>query len=296
MTSPATDPRLFQAEIIAVTGGGSGLGRRYCLDLAAAGARVLVVGRGDNVHTTAAAIRDAGGDARACRAAVDDGATVVAAALDWAGRLDGLALNAGHVQDRSFAKMSTDEWRDVIQVHLNAAFALASAAWPHLAAAPAGRLVLTTSGAGLHGNFGQVNYAAAKAGLIGLMKTLSIEGARHGIKVNAVAPMAATAMTNGIFDQQVAAALSDEGVSPFVMALLHPGCEISGQILEVGAGWAGVVRWQRSQGLRVGAGAAGAAEVLAGWDQLLDFERGSDHPTSVRDSLRGALPHLFPTA
>jgi hypothetical protein len=148
-----------------------------------------------------------------------------------------------------------------------------------------GAIVLTTSGAGLHGSFGQANYAAAKAGVIGLAKTLAIEGARRGVRVNALAPMAATAMTDGILDERMAAALPPGSVSPVALALVHRSCPLTGEIVEAGGGWAAVLRWERSAGTRFdGAG----ADAIA-WPDLTRFDEGSDHPSTTADALAAAV-------
>jgi len=280
--------RLFEGLAVVVAGGGAGLGRRYALDLAAAGAKVLVAGRSDSACDVAQEIRARGETAVAHVGDVRDAKPVVDAALASFGRIDALIVNAGHVRDRTFAKMTLAEWDEVVSVHLDGARACVAAAWPHFLAQEGGRIVLTTSGAGLHGNFGQANYSAAKAAVIGLARSLALEGATRDVHVNAVAPMALTGMTEAVFSPDLAAALTPEGVSPYVLALAHPSCRENGSVIEVGGGWASKLRWERSAGLRLPRDQLDLRTVLRRWDEVVDFGRGSDHPATTADALRAA--------
>jgi NAD(P)-dependent dehydrogenase (short-subunit alcohol dehydrogenase family) len=276
----------FAGDVVIVTGAGAGLGRRYALDLGASGARVVV-----NARAAAAAaevvdeIRDKGGTAVAAVADARDGALLATTAIGGFGRIDGLIGNAGSVRDRTFLKMTADEWSEVVDVHLGGAYAGCAAVWPHLMEQRSGAIVLTTSGAGMHGNFGQANYAAAKAGVIGLAKTLAVEGARRGVRVNALAPMADTAMTRGILDERLAAALTPESVSPVALALVHRSCPLTGEVVEAGGGWASVLRWERSAGIRL----ADLDPAAVDWADLTRFDAGSDHPSTTADSLSAAV-------
>ncbi|WP_375504224.1 SDR family NAD(P)-dependent oxidoreductase [uncultured Jatrophihabitans sp.] len=277
-----------------MTGAGAGLGQRYALDLAREGARVIVHSRrAEAAQATTDAIVTGGGSAVAVAADAQDGERIVEAAMAAYGRVDALIVNAGSVSDRSFARMTPDEWNNVVDVHLQGAFSVTRAAWPHLLEGGGGRIVLTTSGAGLHGNFGQANYAAAKAAIIGLAKTLAVEGQRRGILVNAVAPMALTGMTDDVFNELQRDALRAERVSPFVQALVHPRSRHTGVVMEVGGGWASVVRWERSAGLRLNDTELSADVVLDRWNEITDFTV-SDYPTSTVDSLHGATGHQVP--
>lgn len=278
----------FKDKVCVVVGGGQGLGRRYCLDLAAAGARVVVVGHSDTARDVADEIGDAGGTAVAIVREAQEGEAIVADALTAFGTVDAILVNAGVTRDRSFAKMSRAEWDEVLDVHLNGAFACARAIWDHFVTRGGGAILFTTSGAGFHGAFGQANYAAAKAGILGLTRTLAIEGTRRNIRVNAIAPMAHTGMTDEVFPDALKRALTVEGVSPFALALLHPDCGASGQFIEAGGGWAAAVRWERSKGLRLSESSDGVAAILSRWNELIDFEDGSDLPNSTADSLGAA--------
>ncbi|MEO8296502.1 MAG: SDR family NAD(P)-dependent oxidoreductase [Burkholderiales bacterium] len=279
---------LFEGQVVVVAGGGGGLGRQYCLDLGRAGARVVVGGRSATAEAVAAEIIQAGGQALACVADVRDGARLIETALDGYGRLDGLIVNAGIVRDKSFAKLTVDDWREVMSITVDGAFACSQAAWPHLLAQRAGRIVLTSSGAALHGNFGQANYAAAKGAVIGLMRTLALEGASKNVFTNAVAPMATTPMTEAVFDERLKQALTAEAVSPYVLALAHPTCRENGAVIEAGGGWAAKVRWQRAAGIRLDAQSLDAAQVLARWDDVTGFDGEVTYPTTTLDCLRTA--------
>lgn len=277
METSSTDVRDL---VVVVVGAGRGLGRQYALNLAEAGARVVLTGRGDGLDAVALEIGAAGGQAIAVRCDIRDPAPFTDAAMDSFGRIDALVVNAGIVRDRSFAKMTSAEWADVIDVHLGGSFACAKAVWPIMTAQGRGAIVFTTSGAGLHGAFGQANYAAAKAGLIGLTKALALEGARLGIRVNAIAPMAKTEMTDAVFDERMKARLRPELVSPFLLELLSCSARMTGEIVECGGGWGARMRWQRAVGGRAG---------------QTGFSAEYDLPSSTLDSLGAALgdPRTF---
>ena len=222
----------FSNRVAIVTGAGGGLGRHHALALAARGARVLVNdlgGRRDGSggsHSAAEAvvaeIRAAGGEALANGASVTDHAAVLAMvqqAVDAWGRVDVLVNNAGILRDKTFAKMELEDFRLVLDVHLMGAVHCTKAVWPLMQAQKYGRVVMTTSSSGLYGNFGQANYGAAKMALVGLMQTLSIEGAKSGIHVNCLAPTAATRMTEGLMSAEIYDALKPEAVVPAMLVL-----------------------------------------------------------------------------
>ena len=223
----------FKGRVAIVTGAGGGLGREHALALAARGAKVVVNdlggARDGSGHSLTAAeavvaeIRAAGGEAIANGASVTDWDAVqamVQQAIDTWGRVDILVNNAGILRDKSFAKMELADFRLVMDVHLMGAVHCAKAVWPHMQAQNYGRILMTTSSSGLYGNFGQSNYGAAKLALVGLMQTLAIEGAKHGIRVNALAPTAATRMTEGLMPETVLAALKPQAVVPAMLVLV----------------------------------------------------------------------------
>lgn len=218
--------RRLQGRVALVTGAGGGLGRAHALELARHGAQVVVndiAASAPAAQAVADEIRRAGGQARVflgdvtqqteMQAMVDD--TMAA----W-GRVDILVNNAGILRDRSFAKMAIDEFRLVMEVHVMGAVHCTKAVWPVMQAQKFGRIVMTTSSSGLYGNFGQANYGAAKMALVGLMQTLAIEGAKHDIRVNCLAPSAATGMTAGLLPPEALARLTPERVSPGLIALV----------------------------------------------------------------------------
>ena len=222
----------FTGRVAIVTGAGGGLGKQHALALARRGAKVVVNdlggavdGAGGSVTAAQAVvdeIRAAGGEAIANGASVTDFAAVeamVQQAIDAWGRVDILVNNAGILRDKSFAKMELADFRLVVDVHLMGAVNCTKAVWPHMNAQKYGRIVMTTSSSGLYGNFGQSNYGAAKLALVGLMQTLSLEGAKNNIHVNCLAPTAATRMTEGLMPAEVLAALKPEAVVPAMLVL-----------------------------------------------------------------------------
>ena len=199
----ASSPLRFEGQTVVVIGATRGLGLQYASDLATQGANVVMTGRNDDIADIASLVHAKGGQVIGVQCDIREPATFVDAALSNFGRIDGLIINAGIVRDRSFGRMTLEEWTEVIDVHLGGSFASAKAVWPVMVDQGSGSILFTTSGAGLHGAFGQANYAAAKAGIIGLAKTLAIEGARANIRVNAIAPMANTEMTDSVFDERL---------------------------------------------------------------------------------------------
>ena len=222
----------FKGRVAIVTGAGGGLGAQHALALAARGARVLVNdlggardGTGGSLSAAQAVveqIRAAGGEAITNAASVTDFAAVQAMAgqaMDTWGRIDILVNNAGILRDKSFAKMDLDDFRLVLDVHLMGAVHCTKAVWPIMAEQKYGRVVMTTSSSGLYGNFGQYNYGAAKMALVGLMQTLALEGAKYDIRVNCLAPTAATRMTEGLMPEEVLRALDPKAVTPAMLVL-----------------------------------------------------------------------------
>lgn len=238
----------FDNQVAIVTGAGGGLGRCHAIELARRGARVVVNDLGSAVDGSGASesvaqrvvdeITAQGGTAIANADSVatkDGGEAIVAAALEAFGRVDILVNNAGILRDAAFKNMTADQFDAVVAVHLTGAFNVTRAAWPIMREQNYGRIVHTTSGTGLFGNFGQTNYGAAKMGLVGMMHVLAIEGARNGITVNAIAPIARTRMTEDIMGE-AAKEMDPELVTPVVVYLAHRSCERTAHIYSVGAG------------------------------------------------------------
>jgi NAD(P)-dependent dehydrogenase (short-subunit alcohol dehydrogenase family) len=239
----------FDGRVAIITGAGHGLGRSHALSLAERGAKVVVNDLGGALDGTGASvgpaaevvelIRKNGGEAAVStdNVATPEGAkAIVQTAIDAFGRLDVVVNNAGILRDRSFGKMSVEEFDQVLAVHVRGSFLVSREAFPYLKEQGYGRIVNTSSPAGLFGNFGQANYSTAKMGLVGLTKTLGIEGARAGIKANAIAPIAWTRMTEALLPADFEAKFTAERVSALVTFLAHEACETSGEVFSVGGG------------------------------------------------------------
>lgn len=238
----------FDGKVAIVTGAGGGLGRQHALLLAARGARVVVNDLGGSVsgegadrspaEAVAQEIRDAGGEAVSDANSVstpEGGEAIVSSALDAFGRVDIVINNAGILRDKSFHNLTPDLLAPVLAVHLEGAFYVTKPAWLKMREQGYGRIINTTSQSGVLGNFGQANYGAAKMGLVGLTRVLAIEGAKHNIKVNAIAPLARTRMTEELLGA-AADKLDPELVSPVVAWLASEECSVSGEVFTVGAG------------------------------------------------------------
>lgn len=281
----------FKGRVAIVTGAGGGLGRQHALALAARGARVVVNdlggardGSGGSVsaaEAVVAEIRAAGGEAIANGASVTDVAAVqamVQQAIDTWGRVDVLVNNAGILRDKSFAKMDLADFRLVMDVHLMGAVHCTKAVWPFMTEQKYGRIVMTTSSSGLYGNFGQSNYGAAKMALVGLMQTLSLEGAKHDIRVNCLAPTAATRMTEDLMPQAVLDALKPEAVVPAMLVLASQDAP-NRTILCAGAGGFEAAHVTLTQGVFVGLGADAPEQLAARLAEVID-RRGDQVPQS----------------
>lgn len=274
----------FDGRVAIVTGAGNGLGRGYALELAARGARVVVNdlgggrdGRGasDAAETVVAEIRSRGGEAIADGANVTDPAQVAAMVertLGLWGRIDVLINNAGILRDKSFAKMELEDFRSVVDVHLMGAANVTHAVWPIMRAQGYGRVLMTTSTSGVYGNFGQSNYGAAKAGLVGLMNVLHLEGIRNGIHVNAVAPTAATRMTSDILDETALARLNPDFVTPAALFLVSEQAP-SRTVILAGAGTYARLAIVESDGVFLPEGERTPEAVAARFAGIASLER-----------------------
>ena len=272
----------FDGRVAIVTGAGGGLGRLHALGLAARGAKVVVNDLGGTLDgsggTPSAAlavveeIRAAGGEAIASGASVTDFSavqTMVGEAVQRWGRVDILVNNAGILRDKSFTKMDLADFRLVMDVHLMGAVHCCKAVWDTMRAQNYGRIVMTTSSSGLYGNFGQSNYGAAKMALVGLMQTLSIEGAKNNIRVNCLAPTAATRMTANLMPEAVLKQLEPSAVTPGLLALVSEDAPTRA-ILCAGAGSFERAHVTLTEGIFVGQPADAVEQVVARFGDISD--------------------------
>ncbi len=271
----------FDGRVAIVTGAGGGLGREHALALARRGARVVVNdlggardgsgGSATAAEAVVAEIAAAGGEAMASAASVTDFPAVqamVEEALARWGQVDILVNNAGVLRDRTFAKMELDDFRFVVDVHLMGAVNCTKAVWDHMREANYGRIVMTTSSSGLYGNFGQSNYGAAKMALVGLMQTLSIEGAKHDIRVNCLAPTAHTRMTEDLGARLPLEMLEPSLVTPGLLHLVGDDAP-NRCILAAGAGGFERAYVTLTQGVRI-VGEDAPEQVAARFDEISD--------------------------
>jgi NAD(P)-dependent dehydrogenase (short-subunit alcohol dehydrogenase family) len=258
-----------------VTGAGGGLGRAHALYLAGKGVRILVNDvSADAAERVAQEVRDMGGEALAQAASVTDEVAIeamVGTLINAWGHIDILVNNAGILRDKSFAKMTIADFRTVVDVHLMGAAICSKAVWEPMRQRGFGRIVMTTSSSGLYGNFGQANYGAAKMALVGLMQTLAIEGEKYGIRVNCLAPTAATGMTEGVLDAESLKMLAPERVSPALLALVGDDAPTRA-ILCAGAGHFAAANITLTQGAYVGTAADAGEQVVVRWDEIKDRE------------------------
>ena len=274
----------FDEQVAIVTGAGHGLGRSHALALAERGARVVVNDLGGARDGTGASsdaalgvvseIERAGGEAMANGADVTDPDAVeamVEVAIEKWGRIDILVNNAGILRDKSFANMERSDFDLVVNVHLTGTAICSKAVWGHMREQNYGRIVVTTSSSGLYGNFGQTNYGAAKLGVVGLMNTLRIEGAKYDIRVNALAPVALTRMTEDIIPEEAKGLLNPEEVTPGVVFLVSKDAP-NGIVLAAGAGGFAAARIYETEGIWLSPEERTPENIAARFDEIRDPE------------------------
>ena len=273
----------FESRVAIVTGAGGGLGRAYALELGRRGAKVVVndlggardgSGSSDAAERVAEEIRAAGGTAIANGASVTDleqvEAMVAAAKEEWGG-VHILINNAGILRDKSFAKMTMADFRLVVDVHLIGSANCAKAVWETMREQAYGRILMTSSSTGLYGNFGQANYGAAKLGLAGFAKTLHLEGAKYNIRVNSLAPTAATRMTEDIFPPEMMAAFNPENVVPAALFLVSEDAP-SNAIVGAGGGVVQAAYVTLTPGFALPEESRTVEEVAANWSRIASRE------------------------
>ncbi|WP_417495874.1 SDR family NAD(P)-dependent oxidoreductase [Maricaulis sp.] len=281
----------FDGRVAIVTGGGNGLGRSHALALASRGAKLVVndmggsvdgVGSGSAAEDVAAEIRSAGGEAISHKANVtkeDEVADMVAESMKAFGQVDILVNNAGILRDKSFAKMDMADFNAVTSVHLTGSAICTKALWDHMRERQYGRIVMTSSSSGIYGNFGQANYGAAKMGLVGFMNVLHLEGAKYGIRVNALSPTAATRMTEGLIPEEALKLMTVESVSAGLVYLVSDDAP-SRLVLCAGAGGFAATRVYETDGIYLPPEQQTPEHVAANIDAIIDpagqqmFEQG----------------------
>ncbi|KAJ1929404.1 hypothetical protein IWQ60_001207 [Tieghemiomyces parasiticus] len=304
-TNPTSGPPLrFDGKVVIVTGAGAGLGRAYAHLFARLGAHVVVNDVGTNPDGRRSAdvlvdqLRAAGAQAAASYVSVEDGDSIVQTAVQAFGRVDVVVNNAGILRDKSFTRMTVADWDLVWSVHLRGTYKVSHAVWPLFIKQKSGHIINTCSAVGLYGNFGQANYSACKAGILGLSSTLAIEGAKYNIKVNTIAPNAGTSMTATVMPPEVVEALKPDYVAPLVAFLAHDACPATGEVFEVGSGWVARVRSQRAKGKYFNPRRPLTPEAIrADWEAVCDFDpRAVAYPTSSTDAtvtiVRGVMAQL----
>ena len=279
----------FDGRVAIVTGAGAGLGRSHALGLAARGAQVVVndLSR-DAAQRVADEIGAAGGQALELAASVADFEQVsgmVAQVLDRWGRIDILVNNAGILRDKTFAKMDMADFRLIVDVHLMGTAYCTKAVWDVMRAQNYGRVVVTTSSSGIYGNFGQSNYGAAKSGVVGLMNVLALEGQKNNVRVNALSPTAATAMTDSLLDATSKACLTPESVTPGLLYLVSDDAP-TGIILGAGAGCFAVADMVESEGLCLTGDALTPEGVAARFAEIGALETATPIPTAFEQTFK----------
>jgi NAD(P)-dependent dehydrogenase (short-subunit alcohol dehydrogenase family) len=273
-----------EGRVVVVTGSGGGLGRQHALLFAQRGAKVVIndlggsrdgTGQGSEMaDQVVSEITSAGGEAVANYdnvATVEGGKAIIQTALDAFGTVDVVVNNAGILRDVSFAKMDDTQWDSVLKVHLYGTYHVTHAAWPHLREKSYGRVVVTTSTSGLYGNFGQANYGAAKLGVVGLINTLAIEGRKYNITANAIAPIAATRMTEDIMPEELLGALDPAYVSPLVVHLASEECTDSGEVVLAGGGNYARVHYMQAKGAQFSE-VPSVDDLAAQWDTVMNMD------------------------
>ena len=273
----------FDGRVAIVTGAGGGLGREHARLLAARGAKVLV----NDLNQAAATAQDivsAGGAAVANTESVIDGGRIVEAALDAFGRIDIVVNNAGFLRDTAFHNMSDEDGAGLYEVHLLGAFRVTRAVWPHMRGQGYGRVVNTSSAAGIYGNFGQTNYSSMKLALHGFTQALAVEGRSKNVHANTIAPAADSQLTRTVMTEEQLRPMRPEYVSPLAAWLCHEECIETGALFEAGGGWFGKLRWQRSDGARLDAADVTIESVREAWPRIADFDH-AHFPGSMAEGM-----------
>jgi len=295
----------FDGRVAIVTGAGAGLGKTYALELAKRGAKVVVNDLGgarDGSGSSAAAadqvvdeIKAAGGEAAPnydSVATIEGGENIVKTAVDNFGKVDIVINNAGILRDKSIVKMEEGEWDLVMAVHLKGAYCVTQPAFKVMKANGYGRVVNTASGAGLYGNFGQINYSSAKMGVLGVMHSIHIEGAKYNIKANTIAPIAASRLTEDVMPPEIFTKLDPKFVTPLVMYLVSEENQDSDMIFNCAAGWFSRTAVMCAPGTIIGDGVAdiSAEQVRDEWSKITNLDEAKVLTGGVNDSFAYLAP------
>lgn len=285
----------FDDQVAVITGAGGGLGKAYALLLAERGAKVVVNDLGGSLDGKGADSNPAqkvvdmiiasGGEATCNYESVeqwDSAQRIINSALDSYGRIDILINNAGILRDKSLLKMEIDDYRKVIAVHLDGTFFCTKAAFAHMKEQGYGRIVSTSSAAGLYGNFGQVNYGSAKMGIAGLMSSVAQEGARYNIKANTIVPTAGTRLTSTVMPEEVMGIIKPEYVAPVVAWLCSEGCEQSGIMISAGGGYFSRASIVEGPGVVFDTGSEIRVEMIRDkLDQIMTLKGAEEHASAI---------------
>jgi len=296
----------FDDRVAIVTGAGGGLGRTHALLLASRGAKVVVNDLGGARDGTGAGtamadqivdeIRAAGGEATPNYDGVDTvegGESIVKTAVDTYGKVDILVNNAGILSDRAFHNLAQEDWDKVMAVHLKGAFCVTQPALRVMRQNSYGRIVFTTSAAGLFGNFGQTNYGSAKMGLVGLMNVLKIEGQKYSILANTIAPLAASRLTEDVLPPPALQKLIPELVSPIVAYLCSEECTETGSVWSAGGGYYGRVAMVEGKGVFLDpSGGVSIEQVRDNWGKIKDMSGADEFANANAEGMARIFPHL----
>jgi NAD(P)-dependent dehydrogenase (short-subunit alcohol dehydrogenase family) len=272
-----------KGRVVVITGAGGGLGRQHAKLFAQEGAKVVVNDLGGERDGTGSGsamadavvdeITQAGGEAIANYdnvATIDGGRRIIQTALDAFGQVDIVVNNAGILRDKSFHKMTTEQWDAVVRVHLYGAFHVTRAAWPYMREQRFGRVIVTTSTSGLFGNFGQANYAAAKMGMVGLINTLAVEGLRYNVTANAIVPLANTRMTADVLPDDERLQLDPAYASPLVVHLASEECDDTGTIILASGGHYARIAFMQARGVEFDH-VPSVEELSLAWLEIIDL-------------------------
>ncbi|KAG6880125.1 hypothetical protein C0992_005832 [Termitomyces sp. T32_za158] len=286
----------FDGQTVIITGAGAGLGRAYAHMYGRLGANVVV---NDVSEKGANAVVDevikAGGKAVAAICSAEEGEKIVDIALKKFGGVHVLIANAGILRDKSFTSMTAQEWDMVVAVHLRGTYKCAKAVWPHFQKQKFGRIVTTCSQVGIYGNFGQANYSTAKAGILGLTRTLAIEGQKYNIVCNIIAPSAGTAMTSTVWPQEMVDAFKPDYIAPVVGYLSSTdNTDTTGSLFEILGGWAAQTRWQRAGGYGFTTNRPYTPEeLISKWGVITNFDDGrATNPSSTTEAMQQLMENF----